>query len=152
MVFIAESEESKQIRGKILADITDIEMELTEFLADYFGNTKKKKEELFNFIFNTELFNFNKKIIVFRKVMNKRFWFKYEKLIKSLDWLKENRNKMAHWQWSPKDSQNKTSVLKDPRSKKTIKVDNKLLEEHKKHWNIIMEFFEAYFVFTNETL
>ena len=143
MVIIAESDESKRIRGIILADCTTIDMELSRFLSDYFGETKDKKQELFNLVFNTDFFNFHKKIEILKRIVNNDFWSDSDALIEALSWLRKTRNQLAHWLWNFSKSQDEFSFLKNPKKNDFIRIDNALLKEHEEKFMKILEFFNA---------
>lgn len=145
MVIIAESNKSKEIRGIILADCTTIEMELSRFLSDYFGDDKSKKQELYDLIFNTELVRFHKKIEIFKRIVDTDFYSEREELVKYLDWLRKTRNSVAHWTWNSEKSQDGFSVLKNPLGDKSLKIDDDLLNEHERKVMVILQFFDAYF-------
>lgn len=145
MVIIAESDKSKTIRGIILADCTTIEIELSRFLSDYFGENENKKRELFNLIFNTELFTLSKKIELFKKVVDTDFYSQRDELIEALEWLRKVRNSLAHGTWDQQESQKGVSILKNPKNDEPLKVDDDLLKEHEKRFGKILLFFDAYY-------
>jgi len=148
-MFIAESEISKKIRGKILAEVTDIEKYLTKFLSDYFTKDREKREELYDLIFNTELLSLRKKINMFKKILPKLDYKidnkdRTERLIQSFIFINEIRNKVAHWNWSMKKSQNRTSYLQNPRKKEEyLRLDSKLLKRYDNSIGEILMFFDA---------
>ncbi|MBI2667613.1 hypothetical protein HYX17_02475 [Candidatus Woesearchaeota archaeon] len=146
-MIIAESEESKSIRGIILADCSELDKLLSNFLSNYFSKEDKKKE-LFNLVFNTDMLNLYNKIKIFKRVINTDFYSDYDKLIEALIWLNKTRNHLAHWIWDHEKSQDKDkfSVLKNPSDgKQILLVDNNLLKEHEKRFMDILMFFDVYY-------
>lgn len=149
LMLMGEPEESKKIRGKILSDATDIEKYLTSFLADYFIENKDKRNELYNLIFNTELFSFKKKIELFKK-LSKKLYGKNdenikEKLIEAFIFINEIRNKVAHWSWSQVKTKEGNYYLQNPRKKEEVlKLDKDLLNKY--HTCVIeaLRFFDAW--------
>ena len=132
-----EPEESRKIRGDILAETTDIEKYLTKFLAEYLSEDTQKREELHDFIFNTELFGFKKKIELFKKLSKKLYGKNdedmVEKLIEAFIFINEVRNKVAHWGWSQSKTREGDYYLQNPRKKEEVlKLDKKLLNKYHK--------------------
>ncbi len=149
LMFIGEPEESRKIRGNILAEATDIEKYLTKFLAEYLSDDIHKREELHDFVFNTELFSFRKKIELFKKISQKLYGDENEnirsKVIEAFNFVSEIRNKVAHWNWSQSKTSEGNYYLQNPRKKEEVlKLDKKLLDRYNKYVMETLRFFDGW--------
>jgi hypothetical protein len=149
-MLVAEPDECRKIRGEILAEATDIEKYLTEFISDYFAKDNEKREELYNLIFNTELFSFRKKIELFKKIIPKFSWEvngenRQEELVSAFIFISEVRNKVAHWNWSLTGIKEEDYCIQNPRkNEEVLKLDKELLDEYNKGIRETLQFFDAW--------
>jgi len=150
MIYVAEPDESRQIRGEILAEATTIERYLTDFISNYFAKDNEKGTELYNWIFNTELLTFREKIELCKKIIQNLKWTingecRKEQVIGSFIFINEIRNKVAHWEWCWSKTTKEDYYLQNPRKNEEIlKLDKELLEKYDQCIHELLQFFDVW--------
>lgn len=96
---INENAEFSRMSGEILNMALNLEINLEFFISNYFIRPQSGKIFFFNDIFMIKS-NFERKVQIFREIC-KREKFDEEKvneIIKLINFVKETRNKVSHWQ------------------------------------------------------
>lgn len=101
------SKDAHYLRSRILNYAILVEIELENFIKNYFINKEDKKEEFGDLVLSKEFFTFEQKIRIFQKIIKKGVFKitndlgdKYvggeNKLIKDIEYIQEVRNAVAH--------------------------------------------------------
>ena len=129
---IKEIEKFKRNIGDILRMGIDVETELEFFISNYFIKPQNAKTFFFGDVIVSEL-NFERKKYIFRKICEREKFDEKEikKTIKSIEYVQQIRNKVAHWD-SERLSED-TIQLRKRKShttvKDTLKVDEDLVKK-----------------------
>jgi len=129
---IKEIEKFKRNIGDILRMGIDVETELEFFISNYFIKPQNAKTFFFGDVIVSEL-NFERKKYIFRKICEREKFDEKEikKTIKSIEYVQQIRNKVAHWD-SERLSEDTIQLRKrKPHTtvKDTLKIDEDLVKK-----------------------
>ena len=127
-------------RGTILSDSTDLESHLGWILRTYFFPKTNRRATLFSSLIIDKL-SFEKKILLYEKINIYNKSKKYENIKKSLKFVRELRNVVAHGWLIEGDSKENYVIIKNPNSYKTWKLDDALMNEFKEHDKFLLKAF-----------
>ena len=127
-----ENEKFKRNVGDILRMGIDVETELEFFISNYFIKPQNAKTFFFGDVIVSEL-NFERKKYIFRKICEREKFDEKEikKTIKSIEYVQQIRNKVAHWD-SERLSEDTIQLRKrKPHTtvKDTLKIDEDLVKK-----------------------
>ena len=127
-----ETEKFKRNIGDILRMGIDVETELEFFISNYFIKPQNAKTFFFGDVIVSEL-NFERKKYIFRKICEREKFDEKEikKTIKSIEYVQQIRNKVAHWD-SERLSEDTIQLRKrKPHTtvKDTLKIDEDLVKK-----------------------
>ena len=85
--------------GKVLSMALGVETDLEFFISNYFIHPQNGKTFFFNDLFMIKS-NFERKVQIFKEICEREEFDaeKISEIIKSINFVKEIRNKVAHWQ------------------------------------------------------
>jgi len=127
-------------RGTILSDSTEIEGALGWKLRTYFYPKTNRKATLFSSLIIDKL-SFERKISLYEKINIYNKSKKQENIKKSLRFVRELRNAVAHGWFIEGNSNENCVIIKNPNSYKTWKLDDTLMNEFKEHDKFLLKAF-----------
>lgn len=120
----------RKIRGEILSETILVELDLTHILKSYFFKKSSEKSRVFYWeILNTKNLGFDDKIRIFKKIPSFKKRKYYKEIIKSLTFVQNLRNQVAHWDIRLNKSNQKKIIIYDPIKLKERVIDSKTLQE-----------------------
>ena len=131
------------IRGNIISSATRIEFILGYRLRRYFfPKTNNKATVLFWNILNSPFLSFDNKISIYESIPYFKKLKNYQKIKESLRFIQRLRNRVAHWELDERKSTLNNIVMFTLIGKyRTMKINNNLIKEFKKHLNFLLEKF-----------
>ena len=136
------SEKLSWYRGNIISDATVIEGFLGWKLRTYFFPKTNRQAGIFYWhIINTPHFSFDKKISLYEQIPYFQKLKQYPKVKRSLRFIQQFRNAVAHWELDEWESNEKEIVIHNPSIIKKIKMNSKSMAEFKEHEKFILKTF-----------
>jgi hypothetical protein len=125
------------VRGKILSDSVEVELNLEGFICDYFfKKNSHRKNALFWYLLSP--LDFNRKIQLFEKIPYLKKRKNHDKVVKSLKYIQSVRNRVAHdFLMVPKSEWNKL-VIRDPKKLNDFILDENLLSKFDENVRYLM--------------
>lgn len=143
MKIIKIREKLTWLRGSIISDATVIETALGWNLRKYFyPKTNKQSSIFYYYIINTSHFSFDKKISLYEQIPYFKKLKRYPKVIKSLRFIQQLRNAVAHWELDEKLSDEHNIIIYSPVTLMRLKIDNKLMGKFKEHEKFLLKIFD----------
>jgi len=127
-------------RGTILSDSTELEVALAWRLRTYFFPKTNRQASLFHYLI-VHKFTFDEKITVYENIPVFQHAKRYKDVKNSLRFIQRLRNAVAHWELWEKDSNENEIVILNPVTFKTLKLDDKLMDEFKEHDKFLLKVF-----------
>ncbi len=129
-------------RGNIISDATVIEVALGWKLRTYFFPKTNRQAGIFYWhIINTSHFNFDRKISLYEQIPYFQKLKQYMKVKKSLRFVQQIRNAIAHWQLDEWESNENEIVIYHPNLFKKIRLNDKSMTEFKEHEKYLLKTF-----------
>ena len=129
-------------RGNIISDATVIEGALGWKLRTYFFPKTNRQASIFYWnVINTPYFSFDKKISLYEEIPYFKKLKQYPKVKESLRFVQRIRNAVAHWEIDEKMSNENEIVIYTPTTFKRLKLDDKLMENFRKHEKFLLKTF-----------
>ena len=120
----------RKIRGEIISESILVELDLNNILHSYFFPKNSEKSRVFYWeILNTKNLSFEDRIRIFKKIPSFKKWKKYKEIIKSLTFIQNLRNQIAHWDLNYHKSRSNKIIIYDPIKVKERVIDSTLLRE-----------------------
>jgi hypothetical protein len=128
------------IRGTILSDSTEIEGALAWRLRTYFFPKTNRQASLFHYLIVHKL-TFDEKITLYENIPAFQDARRFKDVKKSLRFVQKLRNALAHWELWEKDSNENEIVIMNMVTCRTLKLDDKLMNEFKENDKFLLKVF-----------
>lgn len=129
-------------RGNIISDATVIETALGWRLRTYFFPKTNRQASVFHYcIIETPRFSFDSKISLYEQIPYFQKLKRYSKVKRSLRFIQRLRNAVAHWKLDEKMSNKNEIVIYNPITFKSLKLNDKLMEEFREHEKYLLKIF-----------
>lgn len=129
-------------RGNIISDATVIESALGWRLRTYFfPKTNRQASIFYYYIINTPYFSFDKKISLYEQIPYFKKLKQYQEVKKSLRFIQQLRNAVAHWELDEKMSNENEIVIYSPITFKRLRLNDELIKKFKEHEKFLLKTF-----------
>lgn len=129
-------------RGNIISDATVIETALGWRLRTYFfPKTNQQASDFLYYIINTPYFGFDKKILLYEQIPYFKKLKQYQRVKKSLRFVQQLRNAVAHWELDEKMTNENEIVIYSPITFKRLKLNDELMKKFKEHEKFLLKIF-----------
>ena len=129
-------------RGIIISDATVIERALGWRLRTYFfPKTNQQASDFLYYIIETPYFSFDKKISLYEQIPYFKKLKQYQRARKSLRFVQQLRNAVAHWELDEKMSNESEIIIYSPITFKRLKLNDELMKKFKEHEKFLLKTF-----------
>jgi hypothetical protein len=127
-------------RGTILSDSTEIEGALAWRLRTYFFPKTNRQASLFHYLIVNKL-RFEEKIKLYENIPTFQHAKRFMDVKKSLRFVQQLRNALAHWELWEKESNENEIVIMNMVTFRKLKLDDKLMNEFKENDKFLLKVF-----------
>jgi len=129
-------------RGNIISDATVMETALGWRLRTYFfPKTNQQASDFLYYIIETPYFSFDKKISLYEQIPYFKKLKQYQRVRKSLRFVQQLRNAVAHWELDEKMSNESEIIIYSPITFKRLKLNDELMKKFKEHEKFLLKTF-----------
>ena len=129
-------------RGNIISDATVMETALGWRLRTYFfPKTNQQASDFLYYIIETPYFSFDKKISLYEQIPYFKKLKQYQRARKSLRFVQQLRNAVAHWELDEKMSNESEIIIYSPITFKRLKLNDELMKKFKEHEKFFLKTF-----------
>jgi len=129
-------------RGNIISDATVMETALGWRLRTYFfPKTNQQASDFLYYIIETPYFSFDKKISLYEQIPYFKKLKQYQRARKSLRFVQQLRNAVAHWELDEKMSNESEIIIYSPITFKRLKLNDELMKKFKEHEKFLLKTF-----------
>ena len=129
-------------RGNIISDATVMETALGWRLRTYFfPKTNQQASDFLYYIIETPYFSFDKKISLYEQIPYFKKLKQYQRVRKSLRFVQQLRNAVAHWELDEKMSNESEIIIYSPITFKRLKLNDETLRRFQEHEKILLKAF-----------
>lgn len=129
-------------RGNIISDATVMEIALGWRLRTYFfPKTNQQASDFLYYIIQTPYFSFDKKISLYEQIPYFKKLKQYQRAKKSLRFVQQLRNAVAHWELDEKISNESEIIIYSPITFKRFKLNDELMKKFKEHEKFLLKTF-----------
>jgi len=129
-------------RGNIISDATVMETALGWILRTYFfPKTNQQASDFLYYIIETPYFSFDKKISLYEQIPYFKKLKQYQRARKSLRFVQQLRNAVAHWELDEKMSNESEIIIYSPITFKRLKLNDELMKKFKEHEKFLLKTF-----------
>ena len=129
-------------RGNIISDATVMETALGWRLRTYFfPKTNQQASDFLYYIIETPYFSFDKKISLYEQIPYFKKLKQYQRARKSLRFVQQLRNAVAHWELDEKMSNESEIIIYSPITFKRLKLNDELMKKFKEYEKFLLKTF-----------
>jgi len=129
-------------RGNIISDATVMETALGWRLRTYFfPKTNQQASDFLYYIIETPYFSFDKKISLYEQIPYFKKLKQYQRARKSLRFVQQLRNTVAHWELDEKMSNESEIIIYSPITFKRLKLNDELMKKFKEYEKFLLKTF-----------
>jgi len=129
-------------RGNIISDATVMETALGWRLRTYFfPKTNQQASDFLYYIIETPYFSFDKKISLYEQIPYFKKLKQYQRARKSLRFVQQLRNAVAHWELDEKMSNESEIIIYSPITFKRLKLNDELMKKFKEYEKFFLKTF-----------
>jgi len=129
-------------RGNIISDATVMETALGWRLRTYFfPKTNQQASDFLYYIIETPYFSFDKKISLYEQIPYFKKLKQYQRVRKSLRFVQQLRNAVAHWELDEKMSNESEIIIYSPITFKRLKLNDELMKKFKEYEKFFLKTF-----------